>query len=1008
MGRDVELAWCASAFARRRVLAICGLPGIGKTSLLLTAAHDQARQAEGSVAYHVCAEGERIGDVLMSLLADMPGAAPTSSLRAALDQIAERTRRAPLVMCIDDIHRVADPMLLQVLAHLGALSRSLWIAVASRRQLAMPEAEIDGAVLRLGPLSLDNARSLWADLEERFGPSIVRFDALDAGRRGSPFALRRAFANGVADDADSVGGADGVELGGLSPAQAALLAQICAFGAPIDVDRLAAVCPAHMPALPALVQALLVDITPARSVAVHDLVRASVARSTRPPGVAEHLVCLQFYEGVGHDLARLRHTVGAERWPAAIELIDKIVRPHYGLFPMGASAETQMLAAFAALEGAQVALPLALRLARLQLSARLGQGRGVLEALRSEAASEPAAWAHLGTVELLLGDAQAAETHLRQALADPAIAGAPMVRPFLLAILIEVLRTQGRVDALAAVLAEFQAQSALLGPIGAALAQVVTAAISYDREDYEDAAARLAAARPVITMLAIVPALQALHALLDRAARAAHAGSRDDGPPRAALARALFEDVDFLRATLLLFAADGDVFEGNIADAEVRARDAEAVSLRGGFRGIAQWAVHVRAECLRMRGLADAAIEVSEQALAEPVTEVHRRQRHLMLSTLALSLAQVGRLDEARHRLGSLDDFAHAPVKAARLSVLPWIAPPTVASDLGRAELALAQLERALDAGDLAIAYNWSNDAGAVRTSRWQYLRARFAVLDAELAVRTGDAARAERMLAEAEALCADRGYRREQAAAALVAVARARLVADFERAIHWAAVAAERAAGIAADIEAAAARLQRPPVTDEPNRPPRSSDRWIDRWIDRLDLASPRLFRLREPTAIRYLTRRQADAVRFHDGSFGVDALRRTVHVGGVTHSLTRRSGLWSVLSALLTEPGHVVSPDELAQHAWGVGYHAVRHHSRLVVSIKRLRDALGGDAIASADGGYRLAAPSWAVLEPISAVEDEAPGAVPIDETGSLVRPADPPSPPSPASPPRSTTLD
>jgi hypothetical protein len=93
--------------------------------------------------------------------------------------------------------------------------------------------------------------------------------------------------------------------------------------------------------------------------------------------------------------------------------------------------------------------------------------------------------------------------------------------------------------------------------------------------------------------------------------------------------------------------------------------------------------------------------------------------------------------------------------------------------------------------------------------------------------------------------------------------------------------------------------------------------------------------------------------------------------------HSFARRTGLWSVLSALLTEPGQVVSPDQLARRAWGVGYHAVRHHSRLVVSIKRLRDALGGDAIASLDGGYRLAVEDWAVLEP-------APGAGDPTRTG------------------------
>jgi len=950
-----------NAFSRRRVLAICGLAGIGKTSLLLTAAHEQARRVSGIVAYHVCVEGDRIGSVLASLLAGEQAAAPAAlSLRAALDEVVARARRTPLVLCIDDAHRITDPLLLDVLAHLGAASAPLWLVVASRRQFPLPEADIDGAILRLGPLSVESARALWDDLEDRFGPSIVRFDTLDDARRGSPFALRRAFATGL------VGDADGVDLTGLAPQHAALLAQICAFEGPVDVNRLTAVIPDRIAALPGLVQALLVDVTPTQSLTVHDLVRASVARSPRPPSAAEHLVCLKFYEVGGSDLTRLRHTVGAEQWSATAELIDKIVRPHYGLFPMGAAVERRVLAAFDALERARVELPLPLRLARLQLAARGGQGHAVLEALRGEAALEPAAWAHLGAVELLLGDARASEMHLRQALADPSIAGSPMAHVCLLGLLLEVLRTQGGVEAVRSVQQDFERVAAQLGPIGVAVAQVIVAAMSYDQENYEDAAARLASARPCIALLTLAPTLQAMHALLERTSCAALIRTPDEMLPTSAVTRALFEDVDFLRATLLLFAADGDLIEGNVLQAEARARDAEELTARGGYRGIAQWAIYVRVECLRIRGLVAAAAELAEQALGDPLVEVHRRQRNLLLASSALSLAQLGRMHEARRKVGSLGDFAHAPVKAARLSVLPWIKPVEIESDLARAEFALAQLELALAGGEFEQAWRWREDARLVRMSRWQYLRARLAVLDAELAVRTGDAARAELALTEAEALCVERGYRREHAMAALVAVALARLEADGDRARSWAGVAVARAAGIAPDIEAAAAKL-----VDAPTDRGQAQDEWIDR----LDLAAPRLFRLREPAGVRYLTKRQADAVCFAQNSLGVDVPRRIVHVGGAAHSLAKRSGLWAVFAALLTEPDRVMSPDELAHHAWGVGYHAVRHRSRLVVSIKRLRDALGGDVITSAGGGYALAVQKWAVLEPTTGPTEASP---------------------------------
>lgn len=946
LGRDRERAWCAHAFAHHRVLAICGLAGIGKTSLLRHVAHEQAQRVAGTVVYHRCADGDRIGSVLASLLAgDPPGPPRSLALRAALDELTGWAQRTPLVLCIDDAHRIADPLLLEVLAHLGAVAAPLWLVMTSRRELPLSGADVDGAMLRLGPLSADSARALWDDLEARFGPSLVRFEALGAARRGIPFVLRRAYATGLVDDAE-----DGVDLTGLAEPQAALLAQICAFDGPVEVEQLAALVPDRIAALPGLVRALLVDLTPARSLAVHDLVRAAVARSARPPTAAEHRVCLQRYAAGGDPLALLRHTIGAERWDAAAALLDQIVRPQLGFFPLGVATETQVLAAFTALEHAHVALPLPLRLARLQIAARHGQGRAVLEALRAEATREPAAWAHLGAVELLLGDALAAETHTRQALADPA--GGSIVRAFLLGLLLEILRTQGRVEPQGDVQREFEAAAAALGPIGASVAQIVIAAISYDREDYADAAARLASARPCISLLTLVPALQAMHVLLERATGAALATPADAAAP-AVITRALFEDVDFLRATLLLFAADGDVFEGNLAEAEARARDAEALAARGGYRGIEHWAIYVRAECLRMRGRVAAAAELAAHALADPLMAVHRRQCLLLRQVAALSLAQLGRMHEARRAVGSLDDFAHAPAKAARLSILPWIPPAALTSDLARAEFALAQLERALTDGALDLARHWCDAAGLVRASRWKYLRARHAVLEAELAIRTVDAARAERALADAEALCADGGYRREHATAALLAVALARLAADRAQELAWAQLAAERAAGIAAELEAVAAQLIAGGATS-------------GAWVARLDLAAPRVLRLREPGGVRHLTQRQADALQLAAGVFGVDTIRRTVQLaGGAPRSFAKRGGLWSMLAALLAEPGRVMTPDELARRAWDVAYHAVRHRSRLVVTISRLRDALGDDAITSIGGGYRLAAPRWAILE-------------------------------------------
>lgn len=190
-----------------------------------------------------------------------------------------------------------------------------------------------------------------------------------------------------------------------------------------------------------------------------------------------------------------------------------------------------------------------------------------------------------------------------------------------------------------------------------------------------------------------------------------------------------------------------------------------------------------------------------------------------------------------------------------------------------------------------------------------------------------------------------------------MIAVALAQLTNDRVRAASSTRFAAERAEQVAPDVSAAAARLSSTaPAPD--SRP--------DRWIDRLELVAPRAFRLRDPDGVRYLTKRQADALRFPSGFLGVDVRRRTVHTAGTAASFANRPGLWAVLAALLIEPGRVVLPDELAQRAWGAPYHVIRQRSRLVVSINRLRAALRSDVIVTVGGGYCLSSQMWAVLEP------------------------------------------
>ena len=79
------------------------------------------------------------------------------------------------------------------------------------------------------------------------------------------------------------------------------------------------------------------------------------------------------------------------------------------------------------------------------------------------------------------------------------------------------------------------------------------------------------------------------------------------------------------------------------------------------------------------------------------------------------------------------------------------------------------------------------------------------------------------------------------------------------------------------------------------------------------------------------------------------------------LTVPFARRHVLRRLLFRMAERPGEAVSKDELAQAAWGVRYHPLRHDNALFVNIHRLRALLGGTGVGvvSWEAGYSLSAP-------------------------------------------------
>jgi hypothetical protein len=97
------------------------------------------------------------------------------------------------------------------------------------------------------------------------------------------------------------------------------------------------------------------------------------------------------------------------------------------------------------------------------------------------------------------------------------------------------------------------------------------------------------------------------------------------------------------------------------------------------------------------------------------------------------------------------------------------------------------------------------------------------------------------------------------------------------------------------------------------------------------------------------------------------IDALRGRARIADREIDLSRKKASLELLVAFGLSSGWA-SPAELAQSAWQLDYHAVRHHSRLAMAVARLRELIGPDFIESGRDGYRFKPPeTWLLIQPV-----------------------------------------
>ena len=158
------------AARERRVVLIVAPPGYGKTSLLAQCA--AGRQA---VAWLTADDGDNDPVVLFGYLAaaldrvapldpDVLAAIRSGALstRATVSQLVSASAaRAPLLLAIDDAHRITDRGCLDALTQLiDYLPAGSQVAIAGRASVGLPVARwrADGSLVEIGPLGAGHGR----------------------------------------------------------------------------------------------------------------------------------------------------------------------------------------------------------------------------------------------------------------------------------------------------------------------------------------------------------------------------------------------------------------------------------------------------------------------------------------------------------------------------------------------------------------------------------------------------------------------------------------------------------------------------------------------------------------------------------------------------------------------------------------------------------------------------------------------------------------------------------
>jgi hypothetical protein len=192
IGRERELAELRALVVRSRVVLVYGAPGVGKTSLVLAACRDAARDRAIPPVVHIPSAGTvDPRDAVERAARAIGEPRPTPPPDRVADALSVLLSNAPRTIVWDDLDEQSSP-LLEIVRRFASHDGPARLVLVSRRFITAREAAFRAAAYEVHPLSHGDAVRLVRAIEAERGRTLA--DDLADATGGNPLLLKVALA----------------------------------------------------------------------------------------------------------------------------------------------------------------------------------------------------------------------------------------------------------------------------------------------------------------------------------------------------------------------------------------------------------------------------------------------------------------------------------------------------------------------------------------------------------------------------------------------------------------------------------------------------------------------------------------------------------------------------------------------------------------------------------------------------------------------------------------------